>query len=252
LKGEIVIGKREENKLKHYQETHKIVDGIEYKQCSKCKEFQPMTEKYFYKSNYSNDGFSSQCIKCALAYCKVKNAKPEKKAEQSIRFRKWYLKNKKYKNMQSRLWRVGNLEFWNKYMAEYQKDNREQINKYSRNRREKNHRITDKEWYNCKLYFNFRCAYCGKTWEQNFEETGKDLHKEHSIWDGKDNLSNCVPACQSCNSSKWQYPFNLWYNKYNPVYTYERYHKIYEWLHHDYKKYIQKRKPKGKYTKKAS
>jgi hypothetical protein len=78
-----------------------------------------------------------------------------------------------------------------------------------------------------------------------------DFHKEHVIHEGKDNLSNCVPACQSCNDKKWKFTLNEWYNSSNPVYTYERYHKIYLWLRYDYKKYIQKRKPKQKYVRKA-
>ena len=242
----------EERKKEHYAKTHKMVNGIEHKQCTKCKEFKPMNEEYFYKWNRSKDNFKAQCKKCDLIYAKKKNAIPEKKQAQSIRFRKWYLKNRQYKNMKSRLWRVNNLEFWNVYMSEYQKENKDKMHFYSNQRREKNHRITDKEWYDCKMFFNFRCAYCGKTYEEHFEEYGEDLHKEHVIWDGKDNLSNCIPACKNCNSSKWQFPFNLWYNQYNPVYTYERYHKIYEWLHHEYKKHIKKRKPKGKYTNKES
>jgi hypothetical protein len=79
-----------------------------------------------------------------------------------------------------------------------------------------------------------------------------DLHKEHVIHNGRKDLKNCVPSCQSCNDKKWKFTLNEWYNKDNPVYAYERYHKIYVWLRYDYKKYIQKRKPKQKYERKAN
>jgi hypothetical protein len=122
--------------------------------------------------------------------------------------------------------------------------------KYNKNRREKNHKITEKEWYNCKLYFNFRCAYCGKTWEDNFVETGKDLHKEHVIDEGRNDIKNCVPSCNTCNTQKNTKTLNEWYNTNNSIYSYERYLKIYQFMRYDYKKYIHKKKPKGKYTKK--
>lgn len=148
--------------------------------------------------------------------------------------------NPKYRDLKKRL-----LDKWKNTDT-----GKKKIREYSRKRYTKNHRISEEEWYNCKLYFNFRCAYCGKTWEQNFEETGGDLHKEHAVDDGKDNLKNCIPACQSCNSSKREYSLNYWYNPSNPIYTYDRYYAIYLWLRYDHKKYIKKRKPKQKYERK--
>lgn len=73
---------------------------------------------------------------------------------------------------------------------------------------------------------------------------GQDLHKEHIIHDGKNDLRNCVPSCYRCNINKWKYSLNNWYNLNNPNYTFEKYHKIYQWVRYDYKKYIKKKRKK--------
>ncbi|MDD2495986.1 MAG: HNH endonuclease, partial [Tissierellia bacterium] len=124
-------------------------------------------------------------------------------------------------------------------------------------RKAKEHKISDKEWDDCKFYFNHRCAYCGMPIEEHFIfRRGKwrwiDFHKEHVIDQGRNDIKNTVPSCQTCNSSKHTSSLNSWYNKNNPNYTYERYHKIYTWLRYDYKKFIKKKKPKQKYTRKVS
>ena len=46
LERRIIIGKREENKIKHYQETHKTIGGIEYKRCTNA-EFKPRQRNIF-------------------------------------------------------------------------------------------------------------------------------------------------------------------------------------------------------------
>ncbi|WP_369077330.1 HNH endonuclease [Paenibacillus elgii] len=92
------------------------------------------------------------------------------------------------------------------------------------------------------MYFNFRCAYCGKTWEQNKKETNKDLHKDHVIHDGRNDLKNCVPSCANCNSRKHEKSFNTWYNIHNHIYSKERYLKIYNWIRYDCHTYIKKKK----------
>lgn len=89
------------------------------------------------------------------------------------------------------------------------------------------------------MYFDCRCAYCGITWDEHFSNTGKDLHKEHVIMDGKDDLSNCVPSCKVCNSEKWEHSFNNWYNVSNSKYNRIRHLRIYQWLRYDYKKFIE-------------
>ena len=80
-----------------------------------------------------------------------------------------------------------------------------------------------------KEYFNNECAYCGLPLELHKEIVGQDLHKEHKDHNGANDLSNCVPACRLCNSTKHDKEFDDWYNKSNPNYTKSRYNKIIRW-----------------------
>jgi 5-methylcytosine-specific restriction endonuclease McrA len=100
------------------------------------------------------------------------------------------------------------------------------------------HIIDLREWEDCKLYFNYRCGYCGMKWEEHKEEYGQDLHKEHVIHGGLNDLSNCIPACKICNSHKWMFPLEDWYNENNISFSGERLEKIKKWLSEDYKLYI--------------
>lgn len=63
----------------------------------------------------------------------------------------------------------------------------------------------------------------------------KQLHREHVHPLGANDLSNCIPACTSCNSTKSNQEFEDWYNKDNDRFTDERLHKINQWLENDYK-----------------
>ena len=118
-------------------------------------------------------------------------------------------------------------------------------------KRKKKHRLSKQEWKSCKEYFNNECAYCGLPIEEHFRKyAGKlqkiDFHKEHVIDDGRDDIKNCIPSCQICNSSKRESSLNTWYNQENPNYTRERYLKIYNWIRYDCKKYIEKKKQKNR------
>jgi hypothetical protein len=122
----------------------------------------------------------------------------------------------------------------------WQQNNRDKTRQYTKDRKPKVHKITDREWYDCRLYFNFRCAYCGKSWEENKKETNKDLHRDHVVFDGRNDLKNCIPACNSCNSSKGEYTLNEWY-KTQSFFVRERYLAIYQWIRFDVKKYIKRK-----------
>jgi len=129
-----------------------------------------------------------------------------------------------------------------KYLK-WQRENKDKMKLYNENRENKKHEITQREWDDCRQYFNFRCAYCGKTWEKNKKETRKDLHKDHLINDGRNDLKNCIPSCMSCNSSKGELSFNNWY-KSQEFYSRERYMRIYEWIRYDVQFYIKEKKKK--------
>jgi len=87
------------------------------------------------------------------------------------------------------------------------------------------------------------CCYCGLHVDNHYRKFKNklqklDLHKEHADNNGSNDLSNCIPSCLICNSQKWEFPLDVWYNENNPNFTQERYDKILNWLDKDYKKII--------------
>jgi len=100
------------------------------------------------------------------------------------------------------------------------------------------HNILDSEWYCCKNYFDFSCAYCGMSYSLHREMHNQDLHKDHFEPQGGNKLDNCVPACKSCNTSKNYFDFYKWYPNRCEGYTKEREQKILRWINKDYKLFI--------------
>lgn len=74
----------------------------------------------------------------------------------------------------------------------------------------------------------------------NGELKKMDLHKEHVDHEGSNKLDNCVPSCQSCNSSKHVYSLEEWYTKDNQNFDEDRLSKIHNWLFEDYRLHIKK------------
>lgn len=99
----------------------------------------------------------------------------------------------------------------------------------------KNHDITKKEWESCLKYFNHSCAYCGILNNEAKKKYNNYLHKEHVDHNGSNKIDNCVPACKSCNSKKWEFTLEEWYSEDNENFTYERLDKIKKWINEDYK-----------------
>lgn len=122
----------------------------------------------------------------------------------------------------------------------WQRNHPEKVRQY--NQQHRDHEISDAEWASCKKYFDDSCAYCGLHISEHFityagELKHTDLHKEHVDDDGANDLSNCIPSCQSCNSQKWMFSLDEWYNSSNARYAHERDDQILAWLNNDYKKF---------------
>ena len=138
----------------------------------------------------------------------------------------------------SRKYRKDHLGERVEYDKKYRTINK--VKEYSRYRSQhKKHKITKQEWEMCKKYFNYECAYCGLPLSEHYYTRNGitkngDFHKEHVDHEGNNGLSNCVPSCGSCNSSKWKSELNEWYNINNPKYSEERYNKIMQWLNGDW------------------
>lgn len=221
---------------------NKMINNEIHKFCNDCKKWFPLTSEYFYKSKRSSDGYSTYCKKDTIE----RSSNYQKNhPERTKRYTKeYYIKKPQYVKDKYTRWLKNNKERAKKSQKEWQRNNPDKVSEYNRERNmHKSHEISNEEWENCKNYFNYRCAYCGIPIEEHYitykgiTKLG-DFHKEHVDHNGANDLSNCVPACKSCNTSKHTYKLNEWYNESIPIFTIERFYKIKQWLNSDYTKYI--------------
>lgn len=229
-------------RTKHkYEDYHKMQNGIEYKKCSIHNKWFPnedywfpCTNEYFYKnSKNSMDGLQPYCKQCSVKKArKWIDENPEKKLESNRKDAKKPQRRKQFRDNAKRQRIEG-------YQKEYQQNNPDKMREYGRRNQNKKHKITKSEWDSCKVYFDYKCAYCEMSEENHKNLHNQQLHKEHVKHDGLKDLSNCVPSCKHCNSKKWQFDFKEWYKNYKH-YSEERYNRILKWITDDYKKYTNK------------
>lgn len=179
-----------------------------------CK--NPDCDEYFLKMERAQ---KYCCFKCgdALRSRKYRRAHPDRIAAKvketwlakkdilSARHKKWAAANQEYL-------RTYNREYYDRRGAQYYRNtwkrwysqNRKSWASYVTNRRAQrdcrvspSERLTPSEWDAILKAWNYKCAYCGEPYYQ--------LTQDHVIpfaKGGKHIMSNVVPACLSCNSSK--------------------------------------------------
>lgn len=224
-----------------YEECHKLIDGVDHKLCNRCWEWCPFTKEYFYKNKKNNmDGHYPYCRKCAIK-------KSHKRMYDNMELhleacKKHYYTSPIYKDNKIILSKERSEN--GKY-REWQRNNPEKAKMYGEQHRD--HDITTHQWIACKEYFKdesgeYCCAYCGFLQKNHFAKRldkvyAQDLHREHVKHDGENDISNCIPSCQSCNSSKRQHDMETWFRK-KSYFTEDRLTRIVNWLDNDHKKYI--------------
>ena len=246
-----------------YNDYHRInIEGLEEKQCIDCLEWYIMNNDNFGTDNRNKDRYNIRCKKCQKENGhKAYMADRDNRLAKAIQWKRdhpekyWteeYQKTKKAYDAK-RSTKLTNKECARRAreagkILEWQRDRPEKQKQYRIKREQhKAHVIYKKEWIACKDYFENTCAYCGLPIEEHLitrlgiKKLG-DFHKEHVDNNGANDLSNCVPSCGVCNSSKHEDSLQKWYTIDNPVYSVERENKIFSWLNGDYKKYIQEHK----------
>jgi len=237
---------------RRYNDYHKMINEIEYKQCKDCLEWFPMNSDNFGVANKNKDKYNMLCIKCHKEYGHTN-----------------YINNKEHIIKKFQQWRKDNPEWYKKLMDEtnahpsdktketrrvlsqtrrdngeyydWLKDNPDKRRLYSKNHRD--HDITNTEWQACLKIFNDECAYCGLPKDKHIAKR-KDtyfimgFHKEHVDDKGYNDLRNAIPSCRICNSSKHQFTIEEWYLK-QTFFSQERLDKIYWWTTEGYKDYIE-------------
>lgn len=205
---------------------------LDSKICSDCGKEKPLSEFYTQNKHSKKRGnwlyYNPECKECTLKRTRKWRADNPKRflkynTEYTLKHRT-SPEGKAYRRDQVRKWRMKGKQ------KEYQRNNPDKVKKYNKTRRHKNHNITSEEWTKCKDFFGNACAYCGMTENEHRERYNQDLHKEHVEHNGANDITNCVPSCKSCNSQKWEYELDDWYNESNPAYSISRYKKIVEWL----------------------
>lgn len=65
LSAEEKLRRKKERRQKKWEETHRIINGIDHKRCKICKEYYPSTEDYFHlNSSNGIDGLNPYCRDC--------------------------------------------------------------------------------------------------------------------------------------------------------------------------------------------
>ena len=209
------------------------------KKCTKCGEEFPMNSQYFQPNKVCKDGFFYQCKICTAKRMKKYNEKNREKILENKK--KYYIENKELiieRNLayvernrstiseRNRIYRLKNIDAYTNRDRVYYQNNKERIIKSVMLYRRKNkdqHRINEQkrkskmhklpctltveQWKRVVLYFNNRCAYCGR------EELLTHDHFFPLSGGGEYTKENIIPSCRSCNSSKGKKLFFNWYPK---------------------------------------
>lgn len=219
------------------------INGIKQKRCTKCGEWLDETSGNFYMVNKSKPekGYVSACKKCSI---KDGQGYVQRHYEDHIKYvHKRYSEFKDVDLKRKQEWYQNNKDKCLEYAQRYFENNKEKFLLYNKQRNHKNHRITKCEWKSCLKYFNNQCAYCGLSASEHFVKIKgnmilQSLHKEHVDHEGLNDLSNCVPACKSCNDRKWLFTMEEWYRE-QDYFDETRLTKIYKWCCEDYEQYIE-------------
>lgn len=146
--------------------------------------------------------------------------------------REYYKNNKEKLLFKSKQYYIENKEKISEYCKAYAKSERgKTLRKINENKRRTLKKkalsfLSQKQWQNIVDKFNNSCAYCGSD--------NVTLTMDHFIpisSGGEFTVSNIVPCCYSCNSSKNKYNFFEWYSK-QEFYNKQREEKILKHLNY--------------------
>ena len=165
---------------------------------------------------WARDGLTDEQIACNMGICR----------DTLIQWKKKYSDIsdtlKKGKEVVDR--QVENALFKRALGYEYTEIIKERIDDTGQKKRHSNGiELTEQQWQITKNYFNNECCYCGSK-----EELTKD-HIKPLNNGGELTMSNVVPCCKSCNSSKKDKEMLSWYQG-KSFYSKERTQKIFDYV----------------------
>ena len=227
---------------------------MKLKKCSKCEIELTLDKFRTIPQTSKNDGLRNSCIKCDYAYNKKhrnehreaillheREAKRKRYKDDSVyrdkcklackifkennkeKFLVYKLKNKERESIRNKKYRENNIEKVRATTIKWQINNKDKIKIYYNNHKENyviytqnrnakikklGNNLSKEQWDKIKNDFDNKCAYCGNE---------NRLTVEHFIpvtENGELSVNNIIPVCQSCNSSKCNTNFFIWYPKY--------------------------------------
>lgn len=240
------------NTLEYFSSDARRKDGLNYS-CKKCinarnrKNYNPKTKHEYYIENKKY--ILEREKKYRINNIEMFKAKEKKYYDENVDTiikyqQKYRVKNKEKISYNRKLYYENNKEICNKRCREYYENNKNSISLKSKEYREKNKDIlkeknkeyrmkpevkrskkiseykrrtlkkkalsflTKEQWGNTLKHFNNTCAYCGKQ--------DLNLTLDHFVplsKGGELSISNVIPCCYSCNASKNNTNFKIWYSK---------------------------------------
>lgn len=176
-----------------------LIEGINAKTCTKCNKLKSFND--YNKNKRKKYGVASQCKECLKEY--RERTKEEKE----------------------------------KYQKIYRKQNVEKINQHKlrcNQRRRHQNKIsgyTEEQWNECMKFFNYKCAYTGKSMKQVSVEHIIPISKNGTTY-----IWNLIPCELSINISKGNKDLEKWYKE-QKFYSEERLEKIYKYVEYMKNKY---------------
>lgn len=169
---------------------------------------------------------SSACKECILEKCReYREANPEKFRES------WKRSEQRPERRQKQLEKAKTPQMREK-QKQWRKNNADKLRGYCHKRRAMKENLvndlTEEQWQFALEFFGHSCAYCGKSEEENREESGWALEREHVVpltKGGGYTATNIIPACRKCNGSKFNSDFDEWYPQ-QDFFSQERYDRI--------------------------
>lgn len=168
---------------------HKIIENIECKECSKCKEWLPLAK--YPKDKNKWDGLNGICKECA-----------------SEKYKSIYAKNpkKKYAKVLEYQRRTGLISKYKPYNPKYYSSEKSKAKKLARSMRRRvlkksadlEYKITYLVVERIKEKYGNKCAYCGNDCSVKFHID----HKLPLARGGGNQFDNLALSCPTCNYRK--------------------------------------------------
>jgi len=217
---------------------------MKFKVCIKCGKNLPATAEYFSLRKDSRDGLRNECKKCRGLYNKQYKKDNEKVINDYHKEYRKINRDKAIKYMQTYgpiNYKKNKVEIDKRHViynrAYIKTQHGKELDRAKRYKRKAMNFLnggsyTPKQWKECLLYFDNRCAYSGELLKPY------NTHVEHIIpisKEGTNYIWNICPSINYVNLSKNNKDMEQWYKE-QIYFSEERLNKIYAWI--EYAKFI--------------